>query len=139
MMANLLASLWPWMHLVGRILFAVSLMVLSVGHFTSTEAMAGYASARRVPSPKVAVVVSGITVWVGAILIALGWHRFIGAGLVGLFLVSVSFKMHNYWSDTDANARMLNQVQFWKNVGLAGAALFIAAYSGPEWPMSLGH
>jgi uncharacterized membrane protein YphA (DoxX/SURF4 family) len=112
-------------------------MLLSVGHFTSIDALAGYAASRKVPSPKVAVVVSGITVWAGAILIALGWHRFIGAGLVILFLVSVDFKMHNYWTDTDANARMLNRVNFWKNVGLAGAALFIAANSGPEWPMSL--
>jgi len=137
-MANLVASLWPWMHLAARILFAGSLMLLSVGHFTSTDAVAGYAASRRVPSPKAAVIVSGITVWAGSILIALGWHRFIGAGLVILFLLSVCFKMHDYWNDTDANTRMLNRIQFWKNIGLVGSALFIAAYSGPEWPMSLG-
>ena len=77
--------------------------------------------------------------WVGAVLIALGWHRFIGAGLVILFLLPVSFRIHNYWNVADPAMRAIDQVQFWKNVALMGAALFIAAYSGPSWPMSLGH
>ncbi|MBI4502033.1 MAG: hypothetical protein HY700_12845 [Gemmatimonadetes bacterium] len=138
-MAGLLDALWPWMHVGGRVVFAVALMVLSVGHFTSTEALVGYASAKKVPTPKVAVVVSGILIWAGAILIALGWHRFIGAGLVILFLLPVSFRIHDYWNATDPNMRMMDRIQFWKNIGFIGAALFFAVYSGPEWPMSLGH
>ena len=82
---------------------------------------------------------SGLMMWVGAVLIALGWHRFIGAGLVILFLLPVSFRIHNYWNVADPAMRAIDQVQFWKNVALMGAALFIAAYSGPSWPMSLGH
>ena len=135
----MLDAIWPWMHLAGRVIFAISLMVLSAGHFTSTDAIAGYAAMKKTPAPKAAVLVSGTMVWAGAILIALGWHRFIGSGLVILFLVPVSFKIHSYWTQTDQAMRTMDQVQFWKNMGLAGAALFFAAYSRFDWPMSLGH
>ena len=134
----MLDTLWPWMHLAGRIVFAISLMVLSAGHFTATDAVAGYAAAKQTPSPKAAVLVSGLMMWVGALLLALGWHRFIGAGLVILFLVPVSFKIHSYWNVTDPNMRAVDRIQFWKNIGLAGAALFFATYSRFDWPLSLG-
>jgi uncharacterized membrane protein YphA (DoxX/SURF4 family) len=126
------------MHLAGRITFAVSLMVLSVGHFTATDAIAGYAASKKTPAPKAAVVASGLMVWAGAILIALGWHRFIGAGLVILFFLPVTFRIHDYWNATDPTQRMMDRIQFWKNIALAGAALFFAAYGWATWPMSLG-
>jgi uncharacterized membrane protein YphA (DoxX/SURF4 family) len=131
-------TFWPWMHVVGRVLFAVSLMILSLGHFTQTASMAGYAASKRVPAPQAAVITSGAMVWIGAIFIALGWHRFIGAGLVVLFLVPVSFMIHNYWAISDPMARMMDRINFWKNIGMAGAALFIAFYSGAPWPFSWG-
>ncbi len=134
----MLESLWPWMHLGARILFGVSLMMTSMGHFTSSDTSAGYAASKGVPSPKAAVVLSGIMVWVGAVLIILGWHRFIGAGLVILFLIPVSIKMHRYWAVSDPTARMMDKVAFWKNVGLLGGAVFVAYYAGWDWPLSLG-
>ena len=138
MLDPMLDTLFPWMHLAGRVVFAVSMMVLSAGHFTATDAVAGYAASKGTPAPKAAVLASGIMVWAGAILIALGWHRFIGAGFIILFLVPVAFKIHNYWSVSDSNMRMVDRIQFWKNIGLAGAALFIAVYGRFEWPLSLG-
>jgi uncharacterized membrane protein YphA (DoxX/SURF4 family) len=100
--------------------------------------VAGYAASKKTPAPKAAVLVGGVMVWAGAILIALGWHRFIGSGLVILFLVPVSLKMHNYWSQPDPAMRVVDRTQFWKNMGLVGAALFFAVYSRFEWPLSLG-
>jgi uncharacterized membrane protein YphA (DoxX/SURF4 family) len=135
----MLDAFWPWMHLAARVIFAISLMVLSAGNFTSVDAVAGYAASKKTPAPKAAVLASGVMVWAGAIFIALGWHRFIGSGLVILFLIPVSLRMHNYWSQTDPAQRVVDRVQFWKNMGLAGAALFFATYSRFDWPVSLGH
>jgi putative oxidoreductase len=134
----MLDTIWPWMHVGSRIIFAVSVMVLSVEHFTTTDTVAGQAASKKTPAPKAAVLISGLMVWAGALFIALGWHRFIGAGLVILFLVPISFKIHGYWNVSDPAARSVDRVHFWKNVGLAGAALFIATYGRYEWPMSLG-
>ena len=133
-----ISTLWPWMHIGGRVLFGVSFIMLSRGHLLNTAGTAGYAATFGVPSPRAAVLVSGIMAWLGAALIVLGWHRFIGAGLIVLFLLPVTFTMHRYWKDTDPNARMMNSIQFWKNMAMMGGALFMACYAGWGWPYSLG-
>ena len=138
MSREFLSTLWPWMHIGGRVLFGVSVIVLTRGHLLNTAGLAGYAASAGVPSPKAAVLISGIMAWVGAALIVLGWHRFIGAGLIVLFLLPVSFMMHPYWKRTDPNARMMDTIMFWKNMAMMGGALLIACYAGWNWPYSLG-
>ncbi len=134
---SLLPYVWPWMHIAGRVLFALCFTVLTLGHFTQLAGSTAYAASKNVPAPRMAVIVSAVIAWIGSILIAVGWHRFIGAGLVVLFLAPVTLMMHAYWKESDANARMIDRVMFWKNVGLAGGALFMACYSGWTWPFSL--
>lgn len=129
---------WPWLHVAGRILFGVSFFMLSHGHFTQTEGVAGYAKSFGVPSPKLAVLVSGVMVWVGAALVIVGWHRYIGAALIVLFLLPVTIWIHPFWKMTDPNLRMANRINFWKNLGLMGGAMFMACYAGWDWPYSLG-
>ncbi|MSR07199.1 MAG: DoxX family protein [Gemmatimonadetes bacterium] len=133
-----LDQLWPWMHIGGRVLFALCFTVLTTGHFTQLAGLSGYAASKKVPAPKMAVLGSAAMAWVGSILIALGYHRYIGAGLVVLFLLPVTFMMHNYWTVTDPTGRMIDRIMFWKNLGLMGGALFMACYAGSAWPYSLG-
>jgi putative oxidoreductase len=138
-MADYIAPLYPWMHLVGRILLALVFVVSGVGHLTRVAATGAYAQSKGIPAPKVAAVVSGIVIIVCGLLVALGWHRFIAAGLLFLFLLATAFLMHNFWTVTDPMARMGERTQFLKDLALAGAALLIAYYAGMWWPMSLGH
>jgi uncharacterized membrane protein YphA (DoxX/SURF4 family) len=126
------------MHLGGRLLFALAFTVLSLGHFTQLSGTAAYAASKKVPAARTAVVLSGAIVWVGSLLVALGWHRFIGAGLIVIFLLPVTFIMHNYWTVTDPMARMGDRINFWKNIGLMGAALLMAFHAAQPWPLSLG-
>src|SRR5262245_29157123 len=119
-MSDWLIQIWPWMHIAGRVMFALCFTVLTSGHFTQLAGLTGYAASKKVPAPKVAVLGSAVIAWIGSILIALGWHRFIGAGLVVLFLAPVTFWMHSYWSVSDPNARMIDRIMFWKNLGLMG-------------------
>lgn len=132
------SAIWQYLHIGGRVLFGVSLMILSVGHFTQTSNTAGYAASFGVPAPKAMVLISGVMVWVGSILLVIGWHRYIGAGLVVLFLAPVTMWIHPYWKMTDPTTRMFNRIQFWKNVGLMGGAMMMACYAGWNWPWSLG-
>ena len=52
-------------------------------------------------------------------------------GAVGLivFLVPVTFMMHNFWAATDPMTQQLQLVMFMKNVSLIGGALYFA-YAG---------
>jgi len=131
-------ALYPWMHLFGRVLFAMLFIGGGVNHFTKLNDTAMYAQSRGVPFAKFATIVAGLMAVVGGALVAMGWHRFIGAGLIAMFALLTAFMMHNFWRDTDPVAKQNEMAHFMKNVALAGGALFMAYYGGGGWPMSLG-
>ncbi len=132
------SELYPWMHLVGRILFSIVFIMSGINHFTQMNMMVGYATAKKAPAPKVTVPLTGAVSLIGGVLVLLGWHRFIGAGLLFLFMLSTAFMIHAFWKETDPMAKAGEMAHFMKDLALGGAALLIAFYSGPEWPMSLG-
>lgn len=131
--------LYPWMHLIGRILLSLIFIRGGIKNLTNVDGMTAYAAAKHVPAPKLAVVVSGIVILLGGLSMLLGWHRFIGAGLLFVFLVPAAFLVHAPWRESDPAARANETAHFLKDLALAGAALLIAYYAGGWWPMSLGH
>src|SRR5687768_8867042 len=128
-------QMWPWLHLVSRILFASVFLTSAWSHFTQTDALAGYAASKKVPAPRMMTLLTGAMMLVGATLVLLGWHRFIGAGLLFLFVFPTAFVMHNYWTVTDPGMRANDRAHFFKDISLAGGALFVAACSGYYWPL----
>ncbi|CCH28741.1 DoxX family protein [Actinosynnema sp. NPDC047251] len=117
--------------LIGRILFVFLFFGSAVGHLTQTDAMAGYAASKGVPSPKLATQATGVLMIVGALMVLLGVWADLGALLLVLFLLPTAFLMHNFWTQTDPQAKQAEMIQFNKNVSLAGAALmFFGLYAG---------
>lgn len=137
-MADVLWPFYPWMHLAGRILFALIFVMSGMNHLVDHKGMTAYAEFKKVPVPGAAVLVSGVMIIAGGLMIALGWHRFIAAGLLLIFLLLAAFLVHAFWRETDPQARATEMAHFLKNLSMAGAALFMAFYAGYSWPMSLG-
>ena len=131
-------QLYPWMHLVGRVLLSMIFISSGAMHFVQRNSMVAYAAGKGAPLPKLTVPLAGAMIVVGGLFVALGWHRFIGAGLVFIFTVLAAFFMHAFWKEKDPTARMNEQVHFMKDLGLGGGALFMAYYAGYPWPMSIG-
>lgn len=131
-------QMWPWIQIGGRVLFSIIFIVYGIRHFTHMQGIVGYATAKKVPAPAITVPVSGLMILVGGVFVLLGWHRYIGAGLLAIFLVLSAFLVHGFWKETDPMARQSEMAHFLKDLALAGAALFVAAYSGPSWPWSIG-
>ena len=125
-------------HLVGRVLFSLIFIMSGVNHLIRTDAMAGYAASKGVPAAKAATMLTGLMILVGGVLVLLGWHRFIGAGLLAIFILPTAFVMHGFWRETDPGARASEQAHFMKDLALGGAALLIAYYAGSPWPFALG-
>jgi putative oxidoreductase len=134
----MLEALYPWMHLVGRICLSLIFISSGITHLTQTNAMVGYAQAKKAPWPKVTVPLTGVMILVGGLLVILGWHRFIGAGLLFIFLILAAYFIHAYWKETDPMARAGERAHFFKDIALAGAALLLAFYARYPWPLSLG-
>lgn len=131
-------DLWPWMHFAGRVLFGSFAVVFGVLHLVRTRPVAGYFERKQIPGAGPVAIVTGLMLLVGGLLVSLGWHRFIGAGLLFLVLFPGAWALHPFWKETDPNRRLSELAQFFMTLALAGAALFFAYYGYDAWPMSLG-
>lgn len=123
--------------LLGRVVFGAVLAVMGINHFTGLEGMAGYAAAKGVPAPRVAVVASGLTLVGGGLAVALGVYPLVGAGALALFFLGVTPVMHDFWTVEDPEQRQSETTDFLKNATLFGAALVFTALAGAAWPFAL--
>jgi len=124
--------------LVGRIIVAAFFITNGINHFAKLNMMAGYAKSKGTPSPSLAVGGTGVLLLLGGASLLLGYHPTIGAGLLVIFLLGVSFGIHNFWLVQDEQAKMGEMVNFLKNMALLGFLLMTLLIPRP-WPMSLGH
>lgn len=131
-------ALFPWMHLAGRILFALVFVMSGINHLMDLKGMTGYAESKGLPAPAFATAVSGIAILGGGIALILGWQVFIAAIVLAVFTFLTAVLMHQYWKEEDPMAKMNEMTHFLKDLALCGAALFIAYYAADDWPMSLG-
>ncbi|MDD4989585.1 MAG: DoxX family protein [Candidatus Pacebacteria bacterium] len=121
--------------LLGRILFGGFFLYSGIKHFTRADAMAGYAGSKHVPSPKVAVYVSGLLIFLGGAGVVLGISPEWSLAFIIIFLLPVTFIMHQFWKETDGTQRALQTTNFLKNIALLGAALMLLSVSTP-WTFS---
>jgi putative oxidoreductase len=85
-----------------------------------------------VPLASVAVPLSGLLAVIGGLSILLGYHARIGAWLIVLFRVPVTFMMHKFWAVTDPMMAQMQMAMFMKNVSMVGGALLISQFgAGP--------
>lgn len=115
-------------HLIGQVLFGGYFVLQGVNHLKNSKALAGYAASKNVPSPDLAVKGSGLLVLLGGLGVLLYgfipslWTEISFIFLV-IFLIPVSFMMHAFWKISDPQAKMMEKVQFMKNMALLGAVL----------------
>ncbi len=119
-----------YLLLIGRILFSLLFLMTIMGHFSSQSIQ--YAASSGVPMASVLVPLSGIIATLGALSIILGYKAKIGAWLIVVFLLPVSFFMHKFWTVSDPMMMQMQMAMFMKNMSLIGGALIISYFgSGP--------
>jgi len=126
--------------LIARIVFAYLFLGSPIGHLTQSKAMAGYAASRKVPSPQLAVLASGVLILLGGLMVLLGVWGDLGALFLIVFLIPTAFLMHGFWKETDAQAKQMEMVSFNKDIALAGGALaflVLFAYAGSDLALTL--
>ncbi len=116
--------------LIGRILFSLIVLMAAPGHFTRGTIQ--YAASQGVPLAGIAVPVAGVLAFLGGLSLLLGFKARWGGGLLLLFLVPVTFMMHAFWTVSDPTAAHMQQVNFLKNLAMAGGALLVVYFgAGP--------
>ena len=113
--------------LIGRILFTTAFLMGGLGHLTATQAMSGFAASKKIPRPTPAVQVSGVWILLASVLLVLGVWPDLAALMLVVFLLATAFLMHDFWTLRDEQAKQMEQIQFAKDLSLAGAALALFA------------
>ncbi|NBN97455.1 MAG: DoxX family protein, partial [Actinobacteria bacterium] len=113
--------------IIGRVLFALMFLAGGLNHFTKSNDMVGYAQFKKVPAAKAAVLLSGVVLVLGGLSVILGIYADLGSLALAVALLVMALKMHDFWAQTDPQAKQTETIAFFKNVSMAGAALFMFA------------
>lgn len=122
---------------IARVLFSIMMIVGGLNHFQQTDAMTGYAQFKKVPAARLSVQLSGLLLVLGGLSVVLGVWADLGALVLAAVLLAMALKMHDFWTQTDPQAKQTETIGFFKNISMAGGALFMFASAangnfGPE-------
>ena len=104
--------------LAGRILFSVLFILSALGHFK--QSTIAYSASKGVPFASVLVPFSGVMELVGGISIIIGYEARIGAWLLVLFMIPVTFVFHQFWKIKDPMQKQMEMATFMKNISIYG-------------------
>ncbi|WP_425490704.1 DoxX family protein [Haloprofundus salilacus] len=123
--------------LLGRVLFGAVLAFNGLNHFLNGDQMVGYAQAKGVPAPGLAVPFTGGMLLFGGIGIAVGLLPTLAAGALVVFLLVTTPLMHDFWAAPEGQQQN-EMINFLKNVAMLGGALvFLALGAVGSWPYAL--
>jgi putative oxidoreductase len=113
--------------LIGRILLALIFITSGFGKITGFEGAVGYIASKGLP---LASVVAALTILVelgGGLAVLFGFLTRWAALALAVFSLLAGFIFHAYWG-VPADQVMGQQINFWKNVSIAGGFLVLAAF-----------
>lgn len=113
---------------LGRALFAAVFVIAAAGHFT--QGVIRYAASEGVPFATALVPASGVLALAGGLSVGIGYKTRVGALLLIVFLVPVTFWMHDFWNVADESVRLVQRVMFLKNASMLGGAFLLAYFGG---------
>lgn len=108
---------------IGRVLLASLFIVSAQNHFKPE--MVGYAKSNNAPNPELLVPASGVAMGVGGLMVAFGLWADLGALIILAAIVPITFIMHAFWKETDAQEQQMQFIHFFKNIQAIGGLLIV--------------
>ncbi len=115
------------LSLVGRILLAVLFLPAGLSKIGGFSGTVGYIGSSGLPFPELAAAVAILVEVGGAVALILGFGTRFAALALAVFTLVATFVFHNYWA-MPAEQVMMQQLMFFKNIGVVGGLLALAAF-----------
>ena len=115
--------------LIGRIALALIFITSGFGKIGGFEGTAGYIASKGLPMPAVVAALTILIELGGGLLVAVGFLTRWAVLALAVFSVLAALIFHPYWA-VPVDQVMMQQINFWKNVSIAGGFLVLAAF-GP--------
>jgi putative oxidoreductase len=117
------------LSILGRVMLCTIFLMSAIGNkIPNFSGVVGYMKANNLTwMPELLLGGAIVVLIVGSLLIVLGYQARIGAMLLLVFLFLATYFFHDFWDPRHGEAAQLQTIQFMKNLGLAGAMVFIIA------------
>jgi putative oxidoreductase len=120
--------------LAGRILLAVIFLISGFGKITGYSGTEAY-MATRLPMAGILLPLTILTELGGGLALVAGFKARWAALLLAGFTLLSAIVFHNFWAVTDAAQHMNQQINFLKNVAIAGGMLMVFAFGPGRYSM----
>ncbi|MBP7567825.1 MAG: DoxX family protein [Burkholderiaceae bacterium] len=117
------------LSLAGRALIALLFVPAALSKITGFAGTAGYIASVGLPAASLGVVIAIVIEGLGGLAVLAGFKTRIAALALAVFTLVATFFFHNFWA-MPAEAQMMQQLMFFKNLAIVGGLLILAA-SGP--------
>ncbi|BDT67346.1 inner membrane protein YqjF [Comamonadaceae bacterium OS-1] len=119
---------------IGRLLLATLFLPAGISKITGFAGTVGYIASVGLPLPTLGALVAIAVEVLGGLALIFGLGtRFAALVLAGFTLVA-SFFFHAYWA-VPAEAVMVTQLLFIKNIAVTGGLLTLAAWGAGAWSL----
>ena len=120
------------LSLAGRLLLASLFLPAGIGKLTGFAGTVGYIASVGLPLPAVGAAVALTVEILGSIALIAGFAARPAALILAVFTLVASFFFHPYWA-VPADQHFVTQLLFFKNVGVVGGLLILAASGAGAW------
>ncbi len=120
--------------LTGRLLLALLFLpagLMKIGGFTGTV---GYIASKGLPMPALGAVIAIVVEVLGGLALLAGFGTRVAALVLAVFTVAATVIFHAYWA-VPAEAQMVQQLMFFKNIAVVGGLLVLAAHGAGGWSL----
>ncbi len=116
--------------LIGRLALVAIFFLSGINKLVGFDGTVRYIAAKPfLPLPQVLAGIAVAVEILAPLLIAFGWRTRLAALALAAFTIIVTPIFHDYWALT-GGARIGQYLHFWKNIGLIGGLVLLAAH-GP--------
>ncbi|MBA4032205.1 MAG: DoxX family protein [Planctomyces sp.] len=114
--------------IIGRTSIVAIFLMSALGNkIPNYSKVVGYMASEGVPAPQVLLAGAIAFLIIGGITVLVGYKARVGASLLLIFLALATYYFHDFWTVQDAAKAQAETIQFFKNVSMMGAMLFIIA------------
>lgn len=119
---------------VGRLLLAVLFLPAGIGKITGFAGTVGYIASAGLPFPTLGALVAIAVEVLGGLALVFGLGTRWVALILAAFTLVASYFFHAFWA-VPADAVMVTQLLFTKNIAVAGGLLTLAAWGAGAWSL----
>ena len=117
--------------LIGRILIALLFVPAGIGKISGFSGTVGYISSVGLPMSSVLAAGTIVIEVLGGLALLVGFKTRWAALILALFSLMAAVLFHGFWA-APADQQMMQSINFYKNLAIAGGLLFVAVYgAGP--------